>query len=323
MRYYVSYHGFEHHCNDIICPKPGTKEHSQTLNGWFYIPAYKATFAYERQSQLSASIFKTAYKNYHLTPQDIVVTNLAAHYNVEEKMEKDVEKFAQELLKNFYDYDNTTVSNTSDPLQRGSVRWKERLPPILYFEASPQHFHGVNGYYGQYTSEYKQERRCQEVKDPVARREADWRNRILERYLSFGQDCHSPIHLVRIAESLISQHDAHVEIVPFHHTPFDCTHWCFPSGIFNYLATMLYNGILRLEPPLKIEERPRHFYGLHLREGDIVKTHHDRSIYLLKDGKKCAFHSLDALSNRNYTLSDVKVTHSKILNDIPDGENLL
>ena len=73
--------------------------------------------------------------------------------------------------------------------------------------------------------------------------EHDYRNAILHALLKND----NVFTIIPIAHGLYSQWDAHVEgskIVSY--AGFDCTHWCYPSGVFKFVQRMVYNYIVRL-----------------------------------------------------------------------------
>ena len=78
----------------------------------------------------------------------------------------------------------------------------------------------------------------------------DWRNRIADTYLM-----NTTIPIIRIAEGLYSQFDAHVDgdstLTPFHKA--DCTHYCLHSAVFDYIHMITYNHLLLHVLPLPAE----------------------------------------------------------------------
>jgi hypothetical protein len=84
---------------------------------------------------------------------------------------------------------------------------------------------------------------------------------------------------------------------------------------------MLYNAIIRVQR-LPSKSRYEAYYGATLKEGDLVKTQKQHEVFLLKDGKKCGFNSIDAFVKRGYDFSQVKVISEVDLNSIPTGDHL-
>jgi hypothetical protein len=55
----------------------------------------------------------------------------------------------------------------------------------------------------------------------------------------------SAIPILRIADALRSQYDAHIDgdskMLAFNNA--DCTHWCIPGSIFPYMLTVMFNHL--------------------------------------------------------------------------------
>jgi hypothetical protein len=115
---------------------------------------------------------------------------------------------------------------------------------------------------------------------------------------------------------------------PFYYVPFDCTHWCFPSGADRYMLLMLYNTLFRrvdvtqwkvLNQENLTEDKLK---GTGLMEGDLVKSSRQREIYLIQNGQKRLFNSWDAFAGRGYSLDKVKMIDETMLNKIEIGSLL-
>lgn len=95
-------------------------------------------------------------------------------------------------------------------------------------ESPPQHFSGTNenGYWSG-TAEY-----CASINETILRKQ-DWRNKIINE----TDFTNSSIEVVRIAEVLYSQWDAHA-------TDEDCTHWCKFGGALEFMLSSLVNAMM-------------------------------------------------------------------------------
>lgn len=296
-------------CNDIICPDPHSGKHSFLEGGWMHFPSFNATISHVVQSKFDLQDVLRVFRSHRLGARDIVTMNFGVHYNREEEYDAAMKQFRDELLVGVYGdgSTNTTTQNVHN----------NTLPRILYFQSAPQHFRGSSGYYDQNTQRYPYGFQCEPVASLSLRRAADWRNRVIDRYLSSSPS----IHIVRIAEALYSQYDAHIGLEPYVNTPIDCTHWCFPSGIFKYLHLMLHNAIHRTAAaPLMFQESSGgYFYGPALSEGDLVRGRGARDVYLLQNGKRFPFNSLSAFVSRGYDFDNVVTVADAAISLIPLG----
>lgn len=299
-------------CNNITCPDPHSNRHGSLHRGWIYVPSYNLSLSLVQEPRYSLKAVEHIYSKHHLSSSDLVVFNYGVHFNNRSEFDAVVRTFKAEIIEGKYGYGGPD-SGTGVPA------WKQHLPPILYFQAAPQHFPGGNGYYSpQDSSPYAGQ--CQAA-DPARRRAEDWRNSVLDEHLlSIGDGIDSPLHMVRIAEALYSQHDAHVGTEPYVRLPLDCTHWCFPSGIFKYMHLMLYNALHRLVDHRK--EVPVFYYGLDLREGMLVKSKLSKDVFLLKQGQRRPFSSLSAFTSRGFDFAQVVTVDAWDLQLIPEGEPL-
>ena len=66
----------------------------------------------------------------------------------------------------------------------------------------------------------------------------DWRN-----IYANSAFMNSQVKLVRIADALYSQYDSHpgASGLLLLEESSDCTHWCYPSGVFQFILRKLYN----------------------------------------------------------------------------------
>jgi hypothetical protein len=114
---------------------------------------------------------------------------------------------------------------------------------ILFMETWPQHFFGDGSGSGLYHVDQRDEGdgRCFPIKNSSLE-EADWKN----TYARSALEGQTRVKLIRVAAALRSQHDAHIQasskLVKMAQA--DCTHWCFPSGVFSMVLTVLQNELL-------------------------------------------------------------------------------
>lgn len=102
---------------------------------------------------------------------------------------------------------------------------ESRLKAIYFLENFPQHFPTENGYFnGDLISPI-----CREVSEH-SDHQNDWRSRTIDTVLLPVK-----IPVIRLTKKLLSQWDAHVEK--------DCTHFCYPSGIFTYILDIIFTSL--------------------------------------------------------------------------------
>lgn len=303
------------HCNDITCPAGDSNEHSLIGNSWAYLPSSNTSFVLEIVPEYNLKAIQHIYSTHRLTATDLVIMNFGVHYNKQEEFGHAIGAFMRGVVGEMYKHQPQPIDMEAgaDGSREDQAAWKSHLPPILYFQTAPQHFGGESGYYQGKDSNVTN---CEPVSARI--KDIDWRNRILDEHLGTN-DSNSPVHLVRTADALYSQYDAHVASNPYPSEPMDCTHWCFPSGIFNYLQLMLYNAVYRLADH---SVGGYGFYGPELREGDLVKRHGAAEVYLLSNGQRRPFDSLQAFVSRGYDFSNVITIAGHALNEIPLGEAL-
>jgi hypothetical protein len=121
--------------------------------------------------------------------------------------------------------------------------------PRLYFvETSPQHFGGSNGYYHKHLADelLREHRGC--VKNNRSDEDManlDWRNRLLAEHLNETVQRDYNVRIIKIAKGMYSQHDAHVGPTRnWNVASVDCTHFCFPSGVFDYVIRQIFNRLV-------------------------------------------------------------------------------
>eukprot|EP01034_Spumella_vulgaris_P024634 gene24634-31002_t len=129
------------------------------------------------------------------------------------------------------------------------------IEEFYFLESFPQHFHSSlrgNGYYNKATANSK----CDPVPNLTLAHDNDWRNRVVENvtHTYFNQ---TGIVQIKIADSLYTQWDAHMDDSEVCPTCVDCTHWCFPGGVFPYIQRVVYN-VIREDPRTKL-------FSMHLK----------------------------------------------------------
>lgn len=76
----------------------------------------------------------------------------------------------------------------------------------------------------------------------------DWRNRVAKEAINNYTTSNSRsnnIELVYLAEALYSQFDAHIDHAAMNWVKtVDCTHWCQPSGVLDFIHQAIYNSLL-------------------------------------------------------------------------------
>lgn len=197
--------------------------------GTVYFPTYNATIKFiwiDHYYKGLLWIIKS-----RQSKDDIALVNFGLHFNDEGAFSENVNVFKSDLM-------NLTSAVGDDH------------PHLFFLETAPQHFPtpgaSFHGYYWANTADSW----C----DPEAILDEerqythyDWRN-IIPRKELVDED----IHIIKIARELYSQHDAHigssatelVGAVRNYHLA-DCTHWTAPSGVFQYISTIIYNSILQ------------------------------------------------------------------------------
>jgi hypothetical protein len=124
-------------------------------------------------------------------------------------------------------------------------------PKMYFLETSPQHYGGQNGYFdGGLASELLKEQKHHGGCAPNDRSDddmeyLDWRNRLLKEHLNETIQRKYNIRIIELAKDMYSQYDAHIgRVSRWNAMLMDCTHYCFPSGIFDYVIRKIYNKLL-------------------------------------------------------------------------------
>lgn len=105
---------------------------------------------------------------------------------------------------------------------------------LFFLQTFPQHF--FNGYFDFVERSDEIDKRCHPQGSNTT---TDWKNQAAD--LALG----GAVEILRVAKELKSQHDGHLEanskLIKMHVA--DCTHRCFPNGVFSYAATVLLNAL--------------------------------------------------------------------------------
>mmetsp|Transcript_21625 Transcript_21625/g.36222 ORF Transcript_21625/g.36222 Transcript_21625/m.36222 type:complete len:249 (+) Transcript_21625:587-1333(+) len=248
----------------------------------------------------------------------MLVMNFGLHYKSEigeQKLRQDMEQLSKDI---------DTISLT-------------HLPKLFFLETVPQHFQysPVNGYYqpGQTNAS------CHPLSDVRVAAEYDWRNKYIDEFL--GND--PRVQIIRIAETLRDQSDAHVGYGQ------DCTHWCFQSGAMRYMIRKVYNALLsadnRVSPSVAYEGSLLDIdsmsptvntsgwkevmpyvpdYSIY-KDGTLLRFYDDRVVYYVENKTKRAIHSINVFLRRGWDLvDDVEVlTDPFPLDILPSGPALI
>jgi hypothetical protein len=330
-------------CTPTTCPF-NQANHSHLDGGWINFPLF------------NASIIHFSLFNYHfvalkdllddlavpLTSHDIVIHNFGLHYDNETDNQRVMNTFAYDIVKFLNDETpsnlkpkpkpklnpnpnkNHPKSTTKSVSNHGGANW-------FFLDTVPQHFSTpLNGYYSKHM---QRPAVCEATINFTEKFIHDWRNRIAEKALS---NIHSRFHYVPMALALYDQYDAHVGVNLLRFSTVDCTHWCYPSNIFRYLHMIVLNMIRKRINhilPLNSKTNPKHPQG-HVRDevpymlppkmkdGMLIKSPNNPSIYLIQNGKLREFQSITAFVKRGFDLSQVIEFLPQEFSTIPPGKNL-
>jgi len=116
----------------------------------------------------------------------------------------------------------------------------ESSPRIFLLEALPQHFKTPTGD-GKYNIQTLNKAVCH----PIQSDGMEWYENNKEYSIAQATFANSTrVSLIKAAQPLVSQWDAHVETSKItSYDVVDCTHWCYPSGVFKFLHKVIYNAI--------------------------------------------------------------------------------
>jgi hypothetical protein len=199
--------------NEKICPFGAAHCH---IHGGSVRFASGGQISFNLMINYQPGLLKTLIYLFGLQPSDYIVINWGVHTNPEERAL---------LVQSYADFNHDLVL-----LGRN-------VPQVLYLETFPQHFGGEVGTYNGSTPSqdglqcYESSLTGKEFHDK------DWRSREADKITK-------SVPVVRVADALSSQWDAHVQSsMLFPYTAVDCTHWCFPSGVFSFVLRKIYNSM--------------------------------------------------------------------------------
>jgi len=213
--------------SSAVCPYGA--EHCHLHGGSAFFPKFNSSISfrlfgwYEKLVENHAPLHNTyqigllskLVKRNNLRLNDFLVINWGLHAHDRADYRQRLLAFRQDLRK---------VPN-SNPRQ------------IFFMETWPQHF--AKGYYDFIERTDAIDLKCHPL--PKDSDKDDWKNYVAREVLSNV----SNLIIIPVAKVLRSQHDAHIQatskLVKF--AAADCTHWCLPSGVFNYASMMLMNTI--------------------------------------------------------------------------------
>ncbi|RYH30818.1 hypothetical protein EON65_04060 [archaeon] len=218
---------------------------------------------------------------------DIVIFNFGLHYSDRLEFNHAFERLMLELSEYEQAHDS--------------------LPIFIVRESTPQHFPILpNGYY---TKEIYKIDSCGYV-DPEKIRQGDWRNQVaIDLINRHNRNSAWHIGILRVAEGLYSQWDAHVAIGPMLRgfRPPDCSHWCQPGGVHRYLLTMIANALQ--EELGKFHGRLPTASAVHLPYPDKTLLNCSSGLYLIDHAIKFHFVNSQTFDLMGYDWRLVKQVH--------------
>lgn len=142
---------------------------------------YRNMYTYHRKSLMNEVLIGCSV-------EDVVILNIGAHYNAKEEFEEHMQNLATDLYK---------------------IRHYRGSPIVLFRESLPTHFsYSVNqsGYFqqGEVSTSCKP---YSHIMNTTEIYNKDWRNRIADKYLNLS----NIDGVIRMAEALYSQYDAHID----------------------------------------------------------------------------------------------------------------
>ena len=184
----------------------------------------------------SLSPIESAIGSLGLGARDAVIFNVGLHIKTEERYIAQLKLIQGEVSR--------LLSRPGDQLRA--------LPSINFIETTPQHFHTANGYYipdinANYTSCYPMDGTIHPTPAySKFERTTDYKNVYLREMIREHWGGNPRVGLISTAAGLFSQYDAHLMLSQAFLSQggkelADCTHWCHPSGVHNYLHLQLFN----------------------------------------------------------------------------------
>lgn len=285
---------------------PFGAEHCHVQGGDARIKSVNATLFNRVVSEYDQGVFDSILKDLRLTSEDIVIFNIGLHYPQMNYYRKHMESVMRHIA--------SMNSATS--------------PHFIFMETVPQHFNSTSGYFS--PEVFAKTTTCGLLHAGTSTQEAmtlrmkrtDWHNHVLAqdmgKYLNgsfFGNTASSPqIGYMRVADAMYSQYDAHVDRTRFNYNldrP-DCTHYCIPSGVFNFFHTSLQNAI--------IDKLGRGIHNLvDFPDKTLLKGTGTRDCFVVMRGVKYAFTGAASFLSRGFSFDAVIAVPNMVLDDIPYG----
>eukprot|EP01038_Epipyxis_sp_PR26KG_P011254 gene11254-15100_t len=252
---------------------------------------------------------------YHrLSSEDIVITNLGLHMNTQSELDLQLNALFSDL---------TAATNCT----------QHSFPHIFFLETTPQHFNSSNGYYDKNEGFIH----CPPLQANYfnQRQNLDWRNIIAKKYIdkyneqvmspkvcastetSIRDNHHDQVTLIPIAVPLYSQYDAHIDSFTYSSWGFtDCTHWSIPSGVFDFIHSMIYHTIHD-----KLLVNGHNSATLLFHDNTLIKGS-GRAVYLVRNNTKYSFSGLNDFIRRGFDFDQVITINDYEIEEIPYGGNL-
>ena len=273
------------------------KKHCKLSSGTAVIRSANLTISYYETYGYDSRNFKPSISK--MATDDIIIWNVGLHSNSFEDLRSNLEPLFVDIV---------------------GLMTSMLAPHLLFLETFPQHFHPTseisNGYFW-WPNESVKFNHCAPILNP-SWHQFDWRNRVVE---DLARKYNVRNVIIPIADGLHLQWDAHVEYSTVANNPnqIDCTHFCYPSGIFNFVLLKIYNFLL----VQNVTILPDRYYptkqvrGFDLDQSLVMGD--SKSVYLVQNSARHEFPSLQALLNRGFQLEDVKRIPEVLMDFIPFG----
>jgi GDSL/SGNH-like Acyl-Esterase family found in Pmr5 and Cas1p len=268
--------------------------------------------------------FKKMMHNLKLQSNDIVVMNVGMHSNNRTEHKEQMDGFFAELFE--WENDRNPQTLPASYIVQGAApndkNPQSSLPHILFLETPPQHFPDSADGNGYFTEHMRYDgKKCAPLADVDLAARNDWRNTLLH---DAARNVGLSDIIVPIASPLRSQWDVHVGSSPYSNfgRTLDCTHWCYPGGIYDAVFGVLFNHMLQLN----ITTLPVGYHSTEsvrsYPEGTLIRAASGREIYQIHNKKKDLFNSFNAFASRGHDVDDVLIIPDYMMDFIADGETL-
>jgi hypothetical protein len=243
----------------------------------------------------------THVRNFALGPEDVVVVGHGLHNSEPKPWASEIEGFRRYLEEQLLGTDSV------------------HAPLYFVLHSTPQHFDSSNGYFDFGDQAHMSKTPCvplaryNESTDRSRLYVNDWRNQILEKELSANPFLLKKLTVIPISLGLNSRFDAHP---PVH----DCTHWCFPGGIYKYLHRQLFAALsarlsvfssvetvvqpspVAVNATIVVVDRWKTFPGMIEGRLFAIETpgHRDPLYYVFSNGKICRCVDLNRCESLGY-----------------------